>query len=178
MSILCQPIDTGADWCIIGAVLALLVIGALILAGNLAAGITAVVVYRRLARQVKALVTPVADGELSPIALVTHALAQDFARALVIQVKQAISAPATHMVRQENAIKQELTQAVIQEEAPQWGALLGLLPKNVQKRVLGNPAAAAALVGLLGKMGTGGSAGTGAGNGQKSSVQMRLKNLT
>lgn len=155
---------------------ALVVIAALILAGNLAAGIAGVVTYRRISVQIRALVTPAAEGELSPFAQITHAMSQDFARTLMLQIKQAISAPATHIARQEGAITQELTQAAINEEAPQWGALLGLLPKSVQARVLKNPAAAAALISMLGKVGGGSPAGD-AGNGQKSSVQLRLKNL-
>lgn len=160
---------------------ALIVVACLILAGNIAAGIAGVVTYRRISAQIRALVTPAVEGELSPFAQITHALAQDFARTLMFQLKASLSVPAAHIARQEGAITQELTQAAINEQAPQWGALLGLLPKSVQARVLKNPAAAAALIGLLGKMGSGspagGSAGSGSGNGQRSSVQLRLRNL-
>lgn len=156
-------------------------LAALILAGNLVAGLLAVVTFRRIQRSLRSLVVPAEEGQLSPVAQITHAMAQDFARTLFLQIKQSISVPAVQMARQENAIKQDLTEAAINEQTPEWGALLGLLPKNVQARVLKNPAAAAALIGLLGKMGSGspagGSAGSGAGNGQRSSVQLRLRNL-
>lgn len=139
-----------------------------------------VVFVRRAMATMRQFIEPTAENELSPLAQITRAMGQDFAKCIIIQLKQSLSAPATQLVRQENAINQEMTEAAIGEQAPGISALLGILPKNVQKRVLGNPAAAMALVGMLGRFGGGGAPsgnGNGGGNTHKSSVQLRLQNL-
>jgi hypothetical protein len=152
---------------------AVLVILGLILTIQVSAMVGAVLVFLQIKSRIHELITPPADGELSPVAQITRAMGQDFARAIMVQIKQGLAAPMSSMVRQESAIQQDMTEAAINEQAPGWGALLGLLPKNVQQRVLKNPAAAAALIGLLGK----GFGGTPTDGNTKSSVQLRLRNM-
>ena len=164
----------------IGVMLILLaVLVGLGLAVQALAVVGTVVFVRRAMSSMRQFIEPTAENELSPLAQITRAMGQDFAKCIIIQLKQSLSAPATQLVRQENAINQEMTEAAIGEQSPGISALLGILPKNVQKRVLGNPAAAMALVGMLGRMGGGapGANGNGGGNTHKSSVQLRLQNL-
>lgn len=160
-------------------VVSLVVLAGLILTALLVGGAAAVVVVVKVRASLRALIESPAEGELSPLAEITRAIGQDFAKAIILQLKQQIAAPASHMARQENLLRQDFTEAAVADESPQLSALVGLLPKNVQKRVMGNPAAAAALVGLMGRLTGGGSTGDVRENGGgRSSVQSRLKNLS
>lgn len=133
---------------------AVVVLTGLLLAVTTGATLSAAYVCVRLRAMAREAVTPAAEGELSPLAQVSQAVAGQLADCLMLRLKQSLSASATHISRQENAMQREMGEAAVQESFPQLGALMNLLPANVRKRV-SSPAGMAALISLLGNTGAG-----------------------
>ncbi len=146
-----------------------------LLAAILISGAVIVVKLRALAREFTAAPS---EGELSPLALLTQAVASQFAETLFLRVRQQIGGTQAAITRQEKAISQESVGAAIEDQSPLFSMLLDLMPPNVKKRVTGNPAAAMALIGMLGNPGSlGGKKGANvrSNDGGKSSKQFSME---
>lgn len=112
--------------------------------------------------------TAESEGKPSGFALLTEAIATQFAQKLLNVFKTSALGQNSGEVRLESAVAKDMIQDAVGAQNPLFGLLMSAFP-TVTKRLAKNPAALPAVLEVLGKLGKGGGlAGiTGSsGNGQ------------
>lgn len=106
-------------------------------------------------------VTPQTEDKPSGLATVCSAIADDFSKRLVIQIKTSLLGSVSGASRAEKAVQGELVEAAAAEQSPLLGAGLSLMGKRAKGGFLNNPMVLQFLMSKL----QGGAVATGAASG-------------
>jgi hypothetical protein len=111
-----------------------------LLANILLLSISLVAFYwvRRTKDEIKAFITPLPDGNASPLAQTADALSSVFARAITAQLKTSFMGAQSGAVRAEKAIAGDIAEDLLNAQSPIAGALLSSFPA-LKKTLRRNP---------------------------------------
>jgi len=125
--------------------------------------------FYKIRRQLTSFITPMAENEESPLALVLDALAHRAGQAVAMEVKTTFMGKESGLKRGERAVAGDVAMDLVGQEQPLIAGLLEGFP-TLKRRLLKNPGLIGAALSLLGGNGKGGGAapvvGGGGGNSQ------------
>ncbi len=129
---------------------------------------------RKTWREIVSFITPRAENEESPLAVVLDALAHRAGQAVAMEVKTTFMGKESGLKRGERAVAGDVAMDLVGQEQPLIAGLLEGFP-TLKKRLLKNPGLIGAALSLLGGNGKGGDkAPTGGGGGGSSQGIFRI----
>lgn len=129
---------------------------------------------RKTWRQIVSFITPAAENQESPLAVVLDALAQRVGHSIAVEVKTTLLGKESGLKRGEQAVAGDVAMDLLGQEKPLLAGLLEGFP-TLKKRLLKNPGLIGAALGLLGGNGKGGGpAPAGGGGGGNSQSAFRI----
>ncbi len=99
---------------------------------------------RRVAQQLTSFVSPVAEGQPSPLAQLTQLMGQTMGQAMALQLKTMLMGTSSSIAKAETALAQDAMLDQVEAKNPLLALLLQSFPR-VAKRLSRSPAAATAL---------------------------------
>ena len=119
---------------------------------------------RKTWREIVSFITPRAENEESPLALVLDSLAHRTGQAVAMEVKTTFMGKESGLKRGERAVAGDLAMDLVGDRQPLIAGLLEGFP-TLKKRLLKNPSLIGAALSLLGGNGKGGGPAPAGGGG-------------
>jgi len=119
---------------------------------------------RKIWREIVSFITPRAENEESPLAVVLDAVSHRAGQAVAMEVKTTFMGKESGLKRGEQAVAGDLAMDLAADQQPLIAGLLDGFP-TLKKRLLKNPALISAALSLLGGNGKGGGQAPAGGGG-------------